>query len=298
MEENYKEEIICIDKSSAVYPRRLKECGDMPEKIYVKGRLPDDDKPSIAIVGARMCSSYGRMQSFRYGKVLSQAGVQVISGMAYGIDAEAHLGALEGEEPTYAVLGCGADICYPARNKRLYSRILRKGGGMVSEYPPGTPVKSYHFPARNRIISALADVVLVMEAREKSGSLITAQYAIEQGKSVYALPGAVQEELSLGCHKLIYDGAGIAYAPEVLLDEWGIISERVKKKEKRNLVLASDLNLVYSCLDLRPKNLDYFISETGFSPEKISNLLMELELLGLARETGRHYYVKGEETCD
>ena len=202
--------------------------------------------------------------------------------MAYGIDAEAHLGALEGEEPTYAVLGCGADICYPARNKRLYSRILRKGGGMVSEYPPGTPVKSYHFPARNRIISALADVVLVMEAREKSGSLITAQYAIEQGKSVYALPGAVQEELSLGCH----------------LDEWGIIPERVKKKEKRNLVLASDLNLVYSCLDLRPKNLDYFISETGFSPEKISNLLMELELLGLARETGRHYYVKGEETCD
>lgn len=296
MEERHAEEIFCIDKNSTAYPKRMKECTGMPEKIYVKGTLPKDDAPTAAIVGARMCSPYGRLQGFRYAKFLSQAGVQVISGLAYGIDAEAHLGALEGEAHTFAVLGCGVDVCYPARNRRLYERILRSGGGLVSEYPEGTPAISWHFPARNRIISALSDVVLVVEAKERSGSLITAQHAIEQGKSVYALPGAVQEELSVGCHKLIYDGAGIAYTPEILLDEWGISGEKVKKKEKRNLVLASDLKLVYSCLDLRPKNLDFFISETGFSPEKISNLLMELELLGLAREAGRHYYVRGEET--
>lgn len=285
----------CIDKNSRYYPSRLKEYSGMPEKLYVKGSLPDDGKPSVAIVGARMCSPYGRIQAFRYAKFLSEAGVQVISGMAYGIDSEAHLGALEGMGGTYAVFGNGVDICYPAGNRRLYERILQKGGGLISEYPEGTPVKKYHFPARNRIISGLADLVLVVEAKEKSGSLITAQHALEQGKTVYAIPGQVQEQLSVGCHKLIYDGAGIAYEPEVLLAEWGISVENVKKTEKSKIRLASDLKLVYSCLDLRPKNIEFFIGKTGFTPEKVSNLLMELELLGLASEAGRHYYVKGEE---
>ena len=294
MEDKFK--IQCIDKNSSSYPQRLKELSGMPEKIYVKGRLPDDAKPSAAVVGARMCSAYGRLHAFQYAKVLSEFGVQVISGLAYGIDAEAHLGALEGKEPTYAVLGNGVDICYPARNRRLYDRILNNGGGIISEYPQGVPVKKYHFPKRNRIISGLADLVLVVEAKDKSGSLITAQCALDQGKTVYALPGSVQEELSRGCHKLIYDGAGIAYEAEVLLGEWGISVENMKKKEKRKIGLASDLKLVYSCLDLRPKNMDFLIDSTGFSPEKISNLLMELELLGLAREVGRHYYVKGENS--
>lgn len=293
MEGRYTTE--CIDKNSRYYPGRLKEYSGMPEKIYVKGSLPADNKPSAAIVGARMCSAYGRLQAFRYAKVLSEAGIQIISGMAFGIDSEAHLGALEGRGSTYAVLGSGVDICYPARNRRLYERILQSGGGLLSEYPEGTPVKKYHFPARNRIISGLADLVLVVEAKEKSGSLITAQHALDQGKTVYALPGQVQESLSVGCHKLIYDGAGIAYTPEVLLEEWGISAEIVKKKEKSKIRLASDLKLVYSCLDLRPKNTEFFISKTGFPPEKVSNLLMELELLGLAREAGRHYYVRGEE---
>lgn len=294
MEEKFK--IHCIDKNSSSYPKRLKELNGMPEKLYVKGRIPDDNLPSAAIVGARMCSAYGRMQAFRYAKVLSEYGVQIISGLAYGIDAEAHLGALEGKEATYAVLGNGVDICYPVRNQRLYERILSNSGGIISEYPEGVPVKKYHFPERNRIISGLADLVLVVEAKEKSGSLITAQCALDQGKTVYALPGSVQEELSKGCHRLIYDGAGIAYEPEVLLGEWGISVENMKKREKRKIGLASDLKLVYSCLDLRPKNMDFLIDRTGFSPEKVSNLLMELEVLGLAREAGRHYYIKGENS--
>lgn len=292
MEDKFK--IQCIDKNSISYPKRLKELSRMPEKIYVKGTIPDDNGPSAAVVGARMCSAYGRIQAFKYSKTLSECGVQIVSGLAYGIDTEAHLGALEGKKPTYAVLGSGLDICYPSRNRKLYERILRDGGGIISEYPEGVPVKKYHFPERNRIISGLSDMVLVVEAKDKSGSLITAQYALDQGKTVYAIPGSVQEDLSRGCHRLIYDGAGIAYEPEVLLEEWGISSENMKKREKRKIGLASDLKLVYSCLDLRPKNTEFIIDRTGFSPEKVSNLLMELELLGLAREAGRHYYIKGE----
>lgn len=288
-------EIRCICAESPEYPEKLRNYPDMPRKLYVKGNLPDCSQPAVAIVGARMCSPYGRIQAFRYAKTLSSAGVQVLSGLAYGIDAESHKGALEGRTPTFAVLGNGVDICYPARNRRLYERILREQGGILSEYPPGTPAKNYHFPARNRIISALSDVVLVVEAKEKSGSLITARCALEQGKSVYALPGPVTEDLCKGCHKLIYDGAGIAYSPEILLAEWGITEENMgKSKEKNKLVLASDLNLVYSCLDLRPENLDFFIQKTGLPAWKVSNLLLELELSGLAREVGRNHYVKAE----
>ena len=293
MEEKPEEKILRISSKSAEYPEKLNNYPKMPEILFVKGRLPDRKKPSIAIVGARACSTYGRIQAFRYAKVLSSAGVQIISGMAYGIDAEAHKGALEGGTATYAVLAGGVDICYPAGNKALYERILREGGGIISEQPPGMRARNYFFPARNRIISGLADMVLIVEAREKSGSLITAQWALDQGKIVYAVPGPVNEALSMGCHKLIYDGAGIAYSPEILLRELGLNCEnKVKSPEKNDLGLASDLKLVYSCLDLRPKSTDFLIQKTGLPPRQIGSLLLELKLSGLIREIGRHYYIK------
>lgn len=293
MEEKPEEKILRISSKSAEYPEKLNNYPKMPEILFVKGRLPDRKKPSIAIVGARACSTYGRIQAFRYAKVLSSAGVQIISGMAYGIDAEAHKGALEGGTATYAVLAGGVDICYPAGNKALYERILREGGGIISEQSPGMRARNYFFPARNRIISGLADMVLIVEAREKSGSLITAQWALDQGKTVYAIPGPVNEELSIGCHKLIYDGAGIAYSPEILLRELGMNYEnKVKSDSKNDLGLASDLKLVYSCLDLRPKSTDFLIQKTGLPPRQIGSLLLELKLSGLIREIGRHYYIK------
>lgn len=293
MEEKPEEKILRISSKSAEYPEKLNNYPKMPEILFVKGRLPDRKKPSIAIVGARACSTYGRIQAFRYAKVLSSAGVQIISGMAYGIDAEAHKGALEGGTATYAVLAGGVDICYPAGNKALYERILRERGGIISEQPPGMRARNYFFPARNRIISGLADMVLIVEAREKSGSLITAQWALDQGKTVYAIPGPVNEELSIGCHKLIYDGAGIAYSPEILLRELGMNYEnKVKSDSKNDLGLASDLKLVYSCLDLRPKSTDFLIQKTGLPPRQIGSLLLELKLSGLIREIGRHYYIK------
>ena len=293
MEEKPEERIRQISSKSAEYPQKLNNYPKMPEILFVKGNLPDAKKPTAAIVGARACSPYGRIQAFRYAKILSSAGVQIISGMAYGVDAEAHKGALEGGTPTYAVLAGGVDICYPSGNRPLYARILRENGGILSEQPPGMRARNYFFPARNRIISGLADLVLIVEAREKSGSLITAQWALDQGKIVYAVPGPVNEALSMGCHKLIYDGAGIAYSPEILLRELGLNCEnKVKSPEKNDLGLASDLKLVYSCLDLRPKSTDFLIQKTGLPPEKIGSLLLELELSGLVREIGRHYYIK------
>lgn len=282
-----------IQINSPQYPQKLKNYKGMPEKLYIKGTLPDSDKPSVAIVGARAASAYGRLQAFLYAKKLSENGIQIFSGLAYGIDTEAHKGALEGRGGTWAVLGNGPDICYPAGNRALYQRILREGGGMISEQVPGTKARNYFFPARNRIISGLADIVLVVEAREKSGSLITAQWALDQGKSVFAIPGPVNTELSIGCHKLIYDGAGIAYTPEILLRELGIEDEKiVKTKTKNEFGLATDLKLVYSCLDLQPKSVEFLIQKTGLPPEKVGSLLLELKLSGLAREIGRHHYVR------
>ena len=293
MEEKPEERIRQISSKSAEYPQKLNNYPKMPEILFAKGNLPDAKKPTAAIVGARACSPYGRIQAFRYAKILSSAGVQIISGMAYGIDAEAHKGALEGGTPTYAVLAGGVDICYPSGNRPLYDRILRENGGILSEQPPGMRARNYFFPARNRIISGLADLVLIVEAREKSGSLITAQWALDQGKIVYAVPGPVNEALSMGCHKLIYDGAGIAYSPEILLRELGLNCEnKVKSPEKNDLGLASDLKLVYSCLDLRPKSMDFLIQKTGLPPRQIGSLLLELKLSGLIREIGRHYYIK------
>ena len=272
MEETRKIPIREVGTKDKEYPEKLCQYTGMPDKLYVRGTFPDPEKPTAAIVGARAATPYGRIQAFRYAKYLSEAGVQVISGMAYGIDTEAHRGALEGRGGTWAVLGNGPDICYPAGNRGLYQRILRTGGGIISEQTPGTKARNYFFPARNRIISGLADL---------------------QGKAVFAVPGPVNEERSMGCHKLIYDGAGIAYTPEILLREMGIEYENpVKIKTKNDLGLATDLKLVYSCLDLRPKSMDFLIQKTGLPPEKIGSLMLELTLSGLALEVGRHYYVK------
>ncbi len=284
-----------ITKEDEHFPKKLRCYKGMPETLYFTGRLPEEDRPTAAIIGARACSPYGRIQAFRYAKVLSNEGVQIISGLAYGIDGEGHKGALEGKTPTFAVLGNGLDVCYPRANAALYRRIPEEGGGLISEYPPGTKPIHYHFPARNRIISALADLVLVVEAKEKSGSLITANYALEQGKMVYAIPGPVNEELSRGCHQLIFDGAGIAYCPEVLLSEWHISPESQEKKmQKENLGLEREQNLVYSCLDFRPKSIDFVARQTGLSVIEVSRILVELSLSGHISETGRNYYIRNQ----
>nr|WP_242828910.1 DNA-processing protein DprA [[Eubacterium] cellulosolvens] len=217
--------IRCIERGTERYPEKFEGLAHMPGRLYVIGNFPDPQKKTVAIVGARGCSEYGRKEALRFGRVLAEYGVQIVSGLAYGVDAWAQKGALDGGGKTFAVLGTGVDVCYPKQNASLYRKIIREGGGILSEFEPGAPPNAWHFPLRNRIISALADVVLVVEARRKSGSLITADYAMEQGRTVYALPGRTMDELSQGCNRLIAQGAGIAWTPEIILDELGICTK-------------------------------------------------------------------------
>ncbi|MBR2527889.1 MAG: DNA-processing protein DprA [Blautia sp.] len=287
-----------ITKDSPLYPERLRRYPRMPEELYYLGGFPVPQRKTVAIVGARMCSSYGRSQAFQFAKFLSRHGIQIISGLAMGIDAQAHWGALEGNGSTYAVLGNGVDICYPASNRSLYHRILRQGGGILSEYPAGTPPLAHHFPIRNRIISGLADLVLVVEAKEKSGSLITAEYALEQGKAVYAVPGHVNDALSRGTNRLLFDGAGVAYSPQVLLEELGILSredesDTGQKRPPDFDSWAEEKQKLYLCLEEdKAKGIEEMISETGLALSAVNGHIMSLVVDGFATELVRGQYIR------
>ena len=220
-----------VKKNDPLYPEKLRVYSRMPDPVYVLGELPDPSLPSVSIIGSRNCSAYGKKEALRFGRILAQNGVQVISGMARGIDSWAHIGALEGGGKTFAILGSGVDVCYPVSHEKLYNRILSCGGGIISEFCPGTPALPHHFPLRNRIISALCDVLLVVEARKRSGSLITVSYALEQGKTIFAVPGKNEDALSEGCNRLLSDGALFAWGPEAILQELGIIAKHTETAE-------------------------------------------------------------------
>lgn len=274
------------------YPRRLKGLPDAPYGLFVKGKLPSEENRTAAIIGARQCTSYGSGMAKGLGRVLASAGVQVVSGMAKGIDSAGHWGALEGGGRTYAVLGCGADICYPSGNIALYQR-LEEEGGLISEYPPGSVPLPVHFPMRNRIISGLSDIVIVAEAKIKSGSLITADLALEQGRDVYAVPGRIGDERSYGTNRLIKQGAGMILSQEDFLKDLQIFCEesKFKKKFSKNSLEKGEM-LVYSVLDLHSKNINEIIDETNLSAVECMCALAGLEEKGYIRETFQNYYVR------
>ena len=273
------------------YPKRLKALSGMPYALFVKGQLPKEDMPSVAIVGARNCSTYGECMTLQFAERLAAEGVQIISGMARGIDGAAHRGARNVSGSTFAVLGCGADICYPKEHKGLYHDI-QDNGGIVSEYFPGTPPLAGHFPARNRLISGLSDIILVMEAREKSGSLITADMALEQGRDIYALPGPVNSELSKGCHYLIRQGAGILLEPEDILEELSVkIRPKKENCQKNKKILESKEEIVYSKLGLFARSREELLQLTGFHPQELAGILLSLELRGYIKEITKNYYI-------
>ena len=281
-----------IRKEDDDFPEKMLELADCPEGIYVKGELPDPKKKTVAIVGARMCSPYGRATASYFGRVLAANGVQVISGLALGIDGAAHEGALLAGGKTFAVLACGVDICYPRTNIGLYEQ-MKVQGGILSEEPCGCPPLARLFPKRNRIISVLSDLVLVVEAKKKSGSLITADFAAEQGRDLFAVPGRLEDVLSQGCLELIEQGAGIALSPERLLE---IMGQNTKKsdnsKDVVQNVLAREENMVYSCLSLQPQSLEAICKETRLSITTVTETVMLLQLRGLVKEIGRNRYVK------
>lgn len=274
------------------YPKRLSCLEDRPFALYVKGELPDDSIPSVAIVGARQCTAYGREMASYFGRKLSEAGIQVVSGMAYGVDGASQRGAVLGEGKSFAVLGCGVDICYPREHFNLYLQ-LEKHGGLLSEFPPASQPLPQHFPMRNRIISGLCDALIVIEAREKSGSLITVDFALEQGKEIFALPGRVGDKLSAGCNQLIKNGANLLLAPEDITEFFGFFGKNLLSvEEKQNLGLANDEKMVYSCLDLYPKHLEAIVVETGLAAARCMAALIQLETGGWITSTAGNYYAK------
>lgn len=200
----------------------------MPDALRYRGCLPEEGRAAVAVIGARTCSSYGREMAQWFAGELAAAGVQIVSGMARGVDGIAQQAALDRGGKSFAVLGCGTDVCYPKENEELYERLLTEGG-IVSEHPAGTPPIACHFPTRNRIISALSDLVLVVEARERSGTLITVDFALEQGKDVYVLPGRVSDSLSGGCNRLLRQGAGVALHPSDILEALSLSGAYVRK---------------------------------------------------------------------
>ena len=274
------------------YPSRLLSMYDFPAALYVKGDLPKEDEPAAAIIGARECSAYGRQTAEHMAKELAEAGVTIISGLARGIDGAGHKGALDGGGKTFAVLGCGVNICYPRSNYSLYTQIGEQGG-LISEYPPDTPPLARNFPMRNRIISGLSDAVLVIEARKKSGSLITADLALEQGKEVFALPGRRIDPLSEGCNRLIAQGAGIVTKPEDVLDFFHIKCKNSCKKTIKSVnALAKSEKMVYSCLDSQPKHLEAVMKSCGLTAGECMTALLNLEMQGLILQPMNQYYVR------
>ena len=287
-----EKEIQCISVFHSDYPDKLKEIHSPPYMLYVKGKLPDKNKKTVAIVGARTCSHYGACMAKEFAKTLAKEGVQIVSGMARGIDSVSQRSALEAGGMSFGVLGSGVDVCYPKEEILLYSELTKRGG-VLSELPIGTEPLKQNFPARNRIISGISDVILVMEAKEKSGSLITADMALEQGKDVYALPGPVNSILSRGCNMLIKQGADILLSPEDLLNDLGI--EKTQGLENSELIknsLETSEKLVYSCLDLYPQNLGDLMQKTRMSVADLLDVLINLELKGIIKEVSKNYYVR------
>ena len=274
------------------YPQKLNEIASPPYALYVKGQLPREDVLSVAIVGARECSPYGERMARQFAEALASEGVQIISGMARGVDGISQKGALEAGGKTFAILGSGVDVCYPKEHIRIYME-MQENGGLISERPLGTQPLAQFFPARNRIISGLADVLLVIEAKERSGSLITADMALEQGKDVYALPGPTSSQLSRGCHELIKQGAGILLSPKDLLEDLGILyKNKIGNLTENKNSLESRENIVYSCLDFEPKNLGQLSMMTNLTIPVLLNILIGLELKGYIQEVSKNYYVK------
>lgn len=278
------------------YPKRLQDYTGMPYALYFKGELPTEDRPSAAVVGARKCTPYGEKMAIAFAEALASAGVQIISGMANGIDGAAQRAAIQAGGSSFGVLGSGIDVCYPKENRGLYMD-LPLHGGILSEQPAGTPPLREYFPARNRIISGLSDVVLVIEAGERSGSLITADMALEQGKDIYALPGPVTSSLSRGCHELIRQGAGILISPEALLEEMGLeyvfsSGENIQNHRKNAKKLERTEKLVYDSIGLFPKSLNALLSETGLPAAELMRILVSLEMKGFMKELSKNYFVR------
>ena len=313
LEEEYcgleEKQIHLVLREEEGFPRKLLEIPDPPYGIFYKGKLPEREQPSVAVIGARECSEYGRFVAEELGRYLGSQRIQVISGMARGIDGISQQAALSAGGTSYGVLGCGVDICYPSQNRKLYEELIQKGG-LLSTYAPGTKALPAYFPPRNRIVSGLSDALIVIEARQKSGTLITVDMALEQGKDVYVVPGRITDRLSDGCNRLLTQGAGVFLSPESFAEEFMRIweekqgltqtdAERKKRGRRRSGKkidrLEAPLQQVYKLLECVPKSTEIILQEAWQKGEFIDiatlhRRLMELELMGYVKQSTPGYF--------
>ncbi len=289
--------ITCLDEE---YPARLKMIPDPPAVLYVAGGLRPSDQYAVAIVGARRASQAGRALAEELSRDLAASGFTIVSGLARGIDAAAHRGALAAGGRTLAVLGCGVDRTYPPEHDTLREQI-EAHGAVLSELPPGSPPHSYHFPRRNRIISGLCVGVVVAEAAVESGSLITARLAADQGREVFAVPGFAKAENSRGPNGLIKQGAKLVECAQDVIDELlPQLDEAFKRRVKVGTAetcislsrLSGDEAKVYDALSYEPQHMDDVVVKTGLPPSEVAALLLSLELKQRIRQLPGHSYLR------
>ena len=272
------------------FPRRLREIPDSPCGLFVKGELPDDDAKSVAIVGARRATMHGKWFAKSLASDLVTHGIPIISGMAEGIDGSGHEGALSAGGRTVAVLGTGIDICYPMLHEKLYN-MIPEHGAVISEYGPAAPGVSYHFPARNRIISGLSDIVIVVEAKERSGSLITVVAALKQGRDVMAVPGRPDDPCSRACNRLLKEGAACCTCAEDVLRLLELTPQKPIAPAERDRPSGNEA-LVLASIYGEPRHTDDIAKATGLSPQEVANILISLEIKGKVSPITTGLYIR------
>ncbi|GAA5164405.1 DNA-processing protein DprA [Viridibacterium curvum] len=264
--------------ADSVFPQALLQTADPPTLLYAKGRVALLNTPGLAVVGSRNATAQGLSNAEAFSRVLAEAGLAVVSGLALGIDTAAHQGALAARGPTVAVVGTGADRIYPARNASLARRIAEEGL-LISEFALGTPSAAHNFPRRNRIIAGLSRGVLVVEAAVGSGSLITARLATEQGREVFAIPGSIHSPLSKGCHQLIKQGAKLVESAQDVLEElhWGVVPPRQAAHEADT---PGEEGQLLAAIGHDPVDMDTILGRIGLTPDVVFAMLTTLELDG------------------
>lgn len=292
--EKQKIQFICLrDKE---YPLLLSQITNPPIVLFAKGNVEilkqvQNDSKAIAIVGTRHITSYGREITEMFAENLSQAGLTIVSGMAYGVDGVAHRATLDASGKTIAVLGNGVDLPYPRENRKLYEEILDSGGLIISEYPPGTPPSVGSFPARNRIVAGLSDGVLVTEGAQDSGSLITANFGLAFGRKVFAVPGPITSSLSAAPLRLIEKGAKLVVSPDDVIKELGLKINDLRNDEKKFAGLNSDEKKIVELIENESLHFDEIVRRLKLDPAKVGTLLSIMEIKGLIKNSGGNYSV-------
>lgn len=272
------------------YPKRLYEIPDAPAVLFYKGRLSDEKKRAIAIIGARNCSGYGKSVAEQFATYLATQDINIISGMANGIDGYAQRAALSNNGFSVGVLGSGVQVCYPKENYGLYNELIQKGC-VLSEYLPYINASANLFPQRNRIISGLADALIVVEAKEKSGTLITVEMALEQGKEVFVVPGRITDELSLGCNRLLWEGASPAVSPQKVLE--ALYGKQCEIKDNKSDEEYTPIQKhILSFLDVTPVHIDVLQEEIGLSSDILGRELLMMSLSDMVVQVGSNWFRK------